>query len=309
MDQAGVGPGWIRPAFDATMQGVRRSRVVGWGMGVALVTSAPWVLGWALYRSESGALLHWDKPALTIALAEPPESLDRGEVVAALDWAMAQWQGLDCDGPTLTRTIAGETRLDPADEVNAVVWVEDPVQWRERFSATELARTILIYRVQSGRLVDTDIAVNVGGFDFATDEECQADRYDMRMMFTHELGHVFGLDHSVVDGATMEAKAEPGDCSGRTLEADDRAGYCANYDRPAPIEPGPEPGAEVVAEIVAEPAVEASPEAVVERAEGGGGGRKDGCAGGAGPGWGLFAVMSAALGRLRALRRCGRRAS
>jgi hypothetical protein len=130
----------------------------------------------------------------------------------------------------------------------SVSWVTTSEAWSAIGSKAELARTQLSYRVQSGTLVDANILVNLGDHAFSLDETCLDDRYDLRYTLTHELGHLFGLDHSEVVAATMSAKATEGDCEGRSLEADDLAGYCAIY----PAAEGPEPPAEAPAEDVAD---------------------------------------------------------
>jgi hypothetical protein len=270
-------------------------------MVLGVVVAAPAALGWVVYRSESGAVLRWTEPDLAIALSPPPGALDRAATREALGWAVAQWAELDCDGPVVTIREVGATVLDPEDAQSSVVWVDDVAVWNQRFSATELARTILIYRVQSGRLVDADIAVNLGGFDFAASQSCDAGRYDLWMTFTHELGHFFGLDHSLVEGATMEAKASPGECEGRSLSLDDREGYCASYDVPEPVEP--EPGPEV-ADVVEVPEVGDVSESGPERGE-----RDDGCCGGGVAGAAAWTLAGLGLALGRGLRRGARLAT
>ncbi len=297
----GARQGWIRGAILSTMQPVVTFRRWWWGTVAGLV-AAPAAFAWVAYRSESGAVLRWTEPDVVIALSPPPGALDRGATRAALDWGVAQWAELDCDGPVVTIREVGATVLDAEDAQSSVVWIDDVAVWNQRFSATELARTILIYRVQSGRMVDADIAVNLGGFDFSASESCDAERYDLWMTLTHELGHFFGLDHSLADGATMQAKASPGECQGRSLSPDDREGYCSSYDVPTPVEP--EPGPEV-ADVV-----EAADMGDVSEAEADGARRDDGCCGAGGlSGAGAWMLVGLGTALVRGLRRGARRAT
>lgn len=48
--------------------------------------------------------------------------------------------------------------------------------------------------------------------------------YDIGQVFTHELGHLLGLDHSNVSGATMWSGSAKGETYKRTIEEDDKAG-------------------------------------------------------------------------------------
>ncbi|BDG07001.1 matrixin family metalloprotease [Anaeromyxobacter paludicola] len=52
---------------------------------------------------------------------------------------------------------------------------------------------------------------------------------DVQNTVTHELGHVLGLDHPPLAGATMSATATPGETSKRVLAASDVAGICTAY--------------------------------------------------------------------------------
>jgi hypothetical protein len=119
-------------------------------------------------------------------------------------------------------------------------------------------------------------------------------------LFAHELGHVFGLDHSAEPEATMAPDVAPGACEQRTLSDDDRAGYCASYPLAEPVEPGPE------AVESGPESTEPGPEAVEPGPEGGGetGDRDDGCGGASRGGMGFFWASAALL----ILRRCDGRA-
>ncbi len=52
---------------------------------------------------------------------------------------------------------------------------------------------------------------------------------DLQNTITHEAGHLVGLAHSPVAGATMNATTKPGETTKRSLSPDDVAGVCAIY--------------------------------------------------------------------------------
>ena len=53
--------------------------------------------------------------------------------------------------------------------------------------------------------------------------------FDVQNVMTHEFGHMLGLGHSDVTGATMVQGTYYGDISKRTLEQDDINGFNAIY--------------------------------------------------------------------------------
>jgi hypothetical protein len=81
----------------------------------------------------------------------------------------------------------------------------------------------------SGRLVDADVVFHEGGFHFYTGSGCSAGVY-LEDVAVHEFGHVLGLAHSGVAGATMQS-AMPGYCdmTQMSLESDDIAGVESLY--------------------------------------------------------------------------------
>jgi len=53
--------------------------------------------------------------------------------------------------------------------------------------------------------------------------------YDVGQVFTHELGHLLGLDHSDVTGATMISGSAKGETYKRSIEDDDKYGILDIY--------------------------------------------------------------------------------
>jgi len=211
------------------------------------------LVGFVPYETPGGTPLHWPTDVTTVVLVDrdPPAELPAADVLHVTADALAKWLDSDCtrEGPILDHRprfappALADAVLSEDDHNVALVWIDRASDWSALgFGSLELARTAVINRVSSGEIVDADIAVNVGGFDFAVTPACPT-VYDLESTITHELGHVMGLDHSPVASATMAAKANAGECDKRALDPDDEAGFCATYTEPRPpeAEPGPEP--------------------------------------------------------------------
>ncbi len=87
--------------------------------------------------------------------------------------------------------------------------------------------TTTTYNWVSGALLDADIEFNTADFTFSSAPG--DDDVDLISVAVHELGHVLGLDHSQVQGATMAASYTPGDLNKRTLHCDDHDGITFKY--------------------------------------------------------------------------------
>lgn len=205
---------------------------------------------WVPYRTAGGLAIQW-RSAPLIEVAPPPAgpgaSVSIADPIALVLSAYAPWIALPCDPPNVSAVASETAVLDATDLRSSVVWFTDKAAWNQRFSSLELARTILIHKVQSGTIVEADIAVNLGGFAFAAAEACDPVRYDLQGTLTHELGHFFGLDHSEVPEATMARRSDPGDCSLRTLSPDDEPASArptiapSPQTRPSPVPRSPSP--------------------------------------------------------------------
>ncbi len=227
--------------------GTAVARVLAATCGLALALSPGRGHAWRVFLTSRGSEVHWDGAAHPYVL-QPGWPIAGGDaaVAEAMSSALAPWAETGCGVPLLRfGGIDAEAQLDDADLRGSVVWIDSASSWNARFGATELARTLVAFRVGSGAILDTDVAVNLGGHAFTVSDACPAglDRYDLTSVLTHELGHALGLDHSDLPDATMFPKTEEGHCALRTLAEDDLAGLCHLY--PPPSEAGPEPGPEL----------------------------------------------------------------
>ena len=92
----------------------------------------------------------------------------------------------------------------------------------------------------SGKLVDADIVFYEGAYHFYVGSGCSAGIY-VENVAIHEFGHVLGLSHTAVPGATMApSMSSYCDTTQLTLEADDIAGLESLY---PPVSGTPAPSA------------------------------------------------------------------
>ena len=90
-----------------------------------------------------------------------------------------------------------------------------------------LAATLTGYYVsQTGddRIYDADVYTNTAVALYSSREAGCSAEYDIDGIMTHEVGHVIGLGHSSVAGATMYPSISACNTSARSLAADDIAG-------------------------------------------------------------------------------------
>jgi hypothetical protein len=150
--------------------------------------------------------------------------------------AYRAWMSADCGNgtPSLQMFASPEPiRCDhqvynrEPEVANANAWIFLDDQWPYVGQSHQIALTTLTFQDEDGEIFDVDVEINSAQFEIsASDEVIKA---DLESIATHEAGHFFGLSHTQVDGATMEAQYNVGDVSLRTLEADDIEGICTAY--------------------------------------------------------------------------------
>ena len=112
--------------------------------------------------------------------------------------------------------------------------------------AATIGLTTTTFSFRTGYILDADIELNAAqngrGFLFTTVDSPPCDGMvstdcvatDLQNTLTHEIGHVVGLDHVDVIGATMEATAPPGETHKRIIDVGSAAGFCDAYPRGLP---------------------------------------------------------------------------
>jgi hypothetical protein len=202
-----------------------------------------------------GETLFWPDACVTYAVQRNGSAL-RGisayDTDQAMQAAFQAWLGTECPGgghPSLGVIPLGGARCDQAEynppedgrplapNANLVIFRDDG--WPYPDERYVIARTSITFDVVTGAIFDADIEVNSFRNEFSIGEAQSSN--DLQGVLTHEVGHFLGLDHTLVENATMLADYALSNLGTRTLASDDRAGICSIYApaaEPAPACPG-----------------------------------------------------------------------
>jgi Matrixin len=156
------------------------------------------------------------------------------EISSVLQNSASSWSKLACDarsGPSITLTLGSRTTASTVGYVQGsanenlvvfqdAVWPYPDVQ--------QLALTTLTFQKSNGELVDADLEIN-GTKNLIVSGAVPPNGFDLETILKHELGHVLGLAHTSIAGATMFPTYDAGSVEQRVQKQDDIDGICAAY--------------------------------------------------------------------------------
>lgn len=188
------------------------------------------------YRDSSGIVARrWLSRTIIVAfsssLVSPPANIKTGsDVIGAARRALEHWSSV-ADIQFLETRSTAQTISPPnaGDRINLITVSSENATL---FGASENPGRTRVFSDSGGAIVEGDIALNPNEL-FSSDGT--PGTYDLESTFTHEVGHLLGLEHSAVIGATMQPRQALNGVYGlpaftqRTLSADDAAGARALY--------------------------------------------------------------------------------
>ncbi len=188
------------------------------------------------YRDASGLVARrWlTQPiiiALSTSLAAPPPNIKAGsDVVGAARRALRHWSSVSnvqfFETSSTVQTISPSTS---GDHVNLITVAADNAA---AFNSEDNPGRTRVFSDASGAITEADIALNPSVV-FSSDGTFGT--YDLESTFTHEIGHLLGLEHSAILAATMQPRQAMNGLFGlpaftqRSLSDDDVAGARALY--------------------------------------------------------------------------------
>lgn len=186
--------------------------------------------------SDEGTPLFWPSPCISFSVntaGSPRLGISADQLQDVVETAFQRWLAADCgDGAHPDLSIETYPQVD-CSEIGYKENGPNQNQWAFRdddwpYGATidgVLALTLLTVNTKSGEIYDVDVELNSYQSHFTLDT-ANPD-IDLPSVVQHESGHFLGLDHSIVQGATMQAGYSARDLSMRTLAPDDEAGICS----------------------------------------------------------------------------------
>src|SRR5215813_4802207 len=182
--------------------------------------------------------IHWPKKTIEIALSNsllsPGSNIKPdSDVVGAVRRALARWSNLSNINFVVTWSTA--TSISPADAGDGVslLTIADTPENEAFNSETTTGRTRVFFDPETGNIAEADISINPrpraeDGTQLQFSTDGTPGTYDLEATFTHEIGHLLGLDHSAVLASTMQSRQAYNGTFGlpamteRTLSEDDR---------------------------------------------------------------------------------------
>lgn len=188
------------------------------------------------YRDNSGVIARrWLTSPIIVAfstsLNSPPPNIKPGsDVIGAARRALERWASVANIQFLETRSTA--QTISPPNAGDGINLITVSSESAASFGASESPGRTRVFHDSGGAIVETDIALNPTQ-PFSSDGTFGT--YDLESTFTHEVGHLLGLEHSAIIGATMQPRQAMNGVYGlpaftqRTLSEDDSAGVRTLY--------------------------------------------------------------------------------
>ena len=211
-------------------------------LAATLFLSATPVRPYALQFRDAGTSVQIKWPASTItvslssSLFNPPANVKQGsDVVGALRRALAHWS--DAANIRFAEVTSNGQSISPAgtsgDGVSLITIAHTPENLAPFNGASgEMAGRTRVFFTETGGITEADIVLNPRQ-QFSSDGT--PGTFDLEATFTHEIGHLLGLEHSGAIGSSMQPRQGKNGIytvaawTPRSLSEDDRSGVRAIY--------------------------------------------------------------------------------
>src|SRR5215207_2628935 len=182
--------------------------------------------------------IRWPKKTIEVSLStsllSPSANIKPdSDVVGAARRALSRWANLS--NITFVVTWSSATSISPADAGDGInlLTIAGTLENEAFNSDATTGRTRVFFDPETGNIAEADISINPrpraeDGTELQFSTDGTPGTYDLEATFTHEIGHLLGLDHSSVLSSTMQGRQAFNGTFGlpalseRTLSEDDR---------------------------------------------------------------------------------------
>lgn len=211
-------------------------------LSVTVILSAVHVRSYTLQFTDASNSIQvkWPTNTITVALSSslslPQSNIKAGsDVSGAISRALRRWEKAAnirfiVNTSELQSVSAPGTRGDGVSLITVGHTSENAAPFNG--TSSEMSGRTRIFSTVAGSITEADIVLNPAQ-PFSSDGTLGT--YDLEATFTHEIGHLLGLEHSAVLGATMQPRQgkngiyDLSSSAPRSLAEDDRAGVSAIY--------------------------------------------------------------------------------
>jgi hypothetical protein len=182
--------------------------------------------------------IRWPKKTIQISLSNsllaPGANIKAdSDVVGAVRRALSRWSSLANINFVVTwSSLISISPADAGDGINLLT-IADTAENEAFNSEAMTGRTRVFFDPETGNIAEADISINPrpraeDGTELQFSTDGTPGTYDLEATFTHEIGHLLGLDHSAVLSSTMQSRQAFNGTFGlpalteRTLSEDDR---------------------------------------------------------------------------------------